>query len=400
MLTTSSANSIVIVMKSPDELAGRLTRQWESADHRERRLLSPDAWPLILPIGRPSSAFFENHTDQLRLHVQRWRTVAIGEVSWEAVSYRSGSEPVDMPLHWILRSPSEWVTATGEASVGHEYRRLECLVAGTDSRFHRLLLRQRHLLQKRPDTEVIQACRVALAIKPGIANGRPLRALGLEGADSKFFERNRGLMIQLLDVVFDGLPSELGLEPFLGALDEADHWLLVAPLEKGLLPFAQQRLRVSELINVLLPASRILIVENESCLHQLPIMANTIAILGAGLNLGWMQAEVFTGKNIAYWGDIDTWGLVMLAKARSLRPDIHVLLMQKQIFDLHQANSVREPYSAGIQPPNGLTENEKDLYCYLITLERGRLEQEFLPKQLVSDALQGWGQKSQTASPL
>ena len=89
-----------------------------------------------------------------------------------------------------------------------------------------------------------------------------------------------------------------------------------------------------ELTSVLLPASRILIVENERCLYQLPIMENTIVILGAGFNLGWIHAETLAGKSIAYWGDIDTWGLVMLAKARSLRPGIHVLLMQN-MFSIH-----------------------------------------------------------------
>lgn len=187
---------------------------------------------MILPIGKPSSTFFERHSDQLREHVRRWRAVSTGEVIWEPVSYRSGSEPVAMPLRWVLRSPSEWVAATGDSNIEQEYRRLERLVSATDPRFHRLLLRQRHLLQDRQESEVVQAARAAMALEPGCANGRPLRALGVEGIDSKFFERHRGLMIQLLDVVFDNQASEQGLEPFLGAPDENDHWLLVAPLEK------------------------------------------------------------------------------------------------------------------------------------------------------------------------
>ena len=117
----------------------------------------------------------------------------------------------------------------------------------------------------------------------GCALGRPLRALSALGVDSKFFERNRGLLIQLLDVRFEGEVSDRGLgEEFLGALSEGDHWLLVAPLGPGLLPFSQQRIRASELQSVALPGSHVLIVENERCLHQLPALADTVACWGRG----------------------------------------------------------------------------------------------------------------------
>jgi hypothetical protein len=82
-----------------------------------------------------------------------------------------------------------------------------------------------------------------------------------------------------------------------------------------------------------LPGSRVLVVENESSLYQLPQVSGTIAILGAGLNLGWLEAPGFDGKQLAYWGDLDTWGLQMLAAARRYRPQLRALLMTRDIFD-------------------------------------------------------------------
>jgi hypothetical protein len=119
-------------------------------------------------------------------------------------------------------------------------------------------------------------------------------------------DRHRTLMTQLLDVLFDGEVDNLGLEGFLGALDDTDHWLLIAPLERGLLPFRQLRIRAKELMAATLPGSRVLVVENESSLYQLPQVSDTVAILGAGLNLGWLEAPRFDGKQLAYWGDLDT----------------------------------------------------------------------------------------------
>lgn len=40
-------------MKSPQDLAQHLARQWQRADWRKRQLLDGTAWPPLLPIGQP-----------------------------------------------------------------------------------------------------------------------------------------------------------------------------------------------------------------------------------------------------------------------------------------------------------------------------------------------------------
>jgi hypothetical protein len=378
-------------MKSPAELSQRWARQWEVADNREQRLLLAEAWPVSLPIGKPTPAQFTRQTDLIREHLQRWRAVTIGRVIWETVAFRSGSEPMEVPIKWVLSNPSEWVAACGDPLIVRDYERLDRLVSAVDPLFRRALVRQRQLLQDKPEAEIIKATEVAMALTPGSAAGRPLRALSVCGIDSKFFERHRGLLIHLLDERFDGQVSELGLEAFLDAPDEGQHWLLVAPLSPELLPFSQQRVRARELAATPLPASHILIVENERCLHQLPKLPNTIAVLGSGLNLEWMNATWLKDKRIAYWGDIDTWGLVMLAAARRRQPHLEPLLMDRELFDATCSTlSVNESRPAGEQPPEGLTAPEKDFYQHLRNLEKGRIEQEFLLRERVVAALESW----------
>ncbi|MHA7683878.1 Wadjet anti-phage system protein JetD domain-containing protein [Cupriavidus sp. PET2-C1] len=378
-------------MKSPDELAAKLARHWQSADMRVARLLQADSWPLSLPIGRPSARAFADETGLVRRHVQRWREMQVGTVVWQDVAYRAGNAPVEVPQSWELRTPSEWVLATGDTAIQAEYRALGQLVQAVDPRFHPLILRQRRLAVDRPAGEVAKASEVALALTPGCAGGRPLRALTVCNIDSKFIERNRALLIQMLDVRFDGLPSELGLESFLDAADDSDHWLLLVPLAPGLLPFSQQRVRVSELGLLPESVSHILVVENERCLHQLPALADTVAILGAGLNLGWMRAEWLAQKHVAYWGDMDTWGLTMLARARQALADVTVVQMNRACFDQYAVGlAVAEPVPAGVEPPEGLTVVERDFYLYLRRQERGRIEQEFLPPDPVVAALIAW----------
>lgn len=377
-------------MKSPNDVARLLARQWQDADKRER-LLQPDAWPMRVPIGLPSATAFTHETSRVRAHVEEWRAVTIGEVATEPVRFRSGAEPVVVPTHWVLASALDWADASNDANVQAEQTELGQLLEAVPWLFHRLLVRQRSLWRTRPHQEVIQAAMLALGLEPGMAAGRPMRSVSVAGIDSKFMERHGALVTRLLDVRFEGQASKQGLARFLDAADEGEHWLLVAPLSHGLLPFARQRVRDRELMEVPLPARRILVVENDRCLHLLPPMPDTIAVLGAGLNLNWLGASWLRERDIGYWGDLDTWGLQMLAHARRLQPKVEAILMNRSVFEVHGPDfAVCEDTPALPDPPDGLNQEEQALYCYLRGLPKGRLEQEFLPADEVANALAQW----------
>ncbi|MCZ2406739.1 MAG: DUF2220 family protein [Burkholderiales bacterium] len=396
-------------MKSPQELAARLAQQWNSADWRERQLLgTAAAWPLTLSIGQPDTAVFLNDAALLRKHLQQWRAVEqqdLGSVQWQERRYRGGSDAVAVPTHWQLTRPSQYLAAIrhfkapGHAQVQADYARLGAIIAAVEHPgFQRLLVRRLVQWRETPAEAVITAARISLQLAPGCAQGRPLRTLALQGNDSKFFERHARLLTALLDARFDGACSRQGLVDFLGAMAEDDHWLLVAPLAPGLLPFARQRVRASELRATPLPAHHILLVENESSLHQLPQpLPHTIAVLGAGLNLGWLDAPWLRERHVAYWGDLDTWGLHMLATARGHLPLLRPLLMDRACFDAHAAHAVAEPAPA--PPPATLLPDEMALDAHLRTLAHGRLEQEFLPPALVARALQDWHKGGTGSTP-
>lgn len=389
-------------MKSPQELAARLAQQWNSADWRERQLLgTATAWPLTLSIGQPDTAVFLNDAATLRSHLQQWRAVeqhGLGNVQWQERRYRGSSDAVAVPTHWQLAKPSQCVAAIvhfkvpGHAQVKSDYTRLGALIAAVERPgFQRLLVRRLVQWRETPTDAVIAAARMALQLEPGCAQGKPLRALTLQGNDSKFFERHASLLTALLDERFDGEVSRQGLTGFLGALPEDDHWLLIAPLTPGLLPFARLRVRASELMSTPLPAHRILLVENERCLHQLPQpVADTIAVLGAGLNLGWLAAPWLQERSLAYWGDLDTWGLHMLAIARSHVPHLRALLMDAAIFSAHQQLAVVEPVHAPDTVCDMLQPDESTLVRHLRAHAKGRLEQEFLPADTVQRAVSAW----------
>jgi len=381
-------------VKSPQDIAARMQRQWQRKPFRLEMLTTANTWPMQYTIGMPAASDVTTSPNAIREHIACWQRVSVGEVVWRNVSYRASSEPIRVPSHWLLARPSDWVRATGTRQLISDYDLLEYLIGHAEPELRSALIINLKLLQGRSREELLAALELAARLKPGEAKGRPLRLLAGHGVDTKFFERNRQLLVRLLDSRFEGEVSEKGLHGFLDATPDGEHWLLLVPMQKGLLPFVVQQVRSQELATLkpdMIRASHILVVENRQCWHLLPELDDTIAILGAGLDLDWLGAEWLKGKDVAYWGDIDTWGLAMLARARQYLPQLAAISMDRQTFEQHAAgNSVVEPVSAGEEPPDVLDVDEQGLYRWLLTLECGRLEQEYLPVGFVHEVLKGW----------
>ncbi len=383
-------------MKLPTELAARWARQWENPDLREARLLDePGAWPASLPVGRPTAAEVGERWQTTAAGLRAWREVRHGTVRWESATYRATGAPIEVPVAWELGDAADWVAASGDRRVRSEYESLRALLGETDPLFHRVLVRERSLWKSKPLDEVLRAAQLVLLLEPGCAAGQPLRSLSRRGIDSKFFERHRGLVQRLLDLRHDGEPSRQGLETFLDAARGDEHWLLLADLGGDFagdpaLPFPRLRLRSADLA-ARLEARALLVVENERCLHLIPNeLPGVIAVLGTGDNLSWLASPRLRETRIAYWGDLDTWGLTLLARARRHAPHLVPLLMTREIFDAHADAAVTEATPASEEPPAGLTEKETAFYRHLRSLACGRLEQEFLASQIVHEAVRRW----------
>ncbi len=378
-------------MKSPTELRLKLRRQWEAASNREARLLGGEnAWPVIVSLGRPAPKTMVSQLDAVRRHVEQWRGVGVGEVVWEAVRYRATASAVELPVQWKIHHPTQWIDACADRLMRDEFEAMTVFADRTDPLFHPLLIRQRSLWRGKAIEETVQAARLAMELEPGCAEEKPLRTLSVEGIDTKFFERNARLVTALLDARYDGEVSRIGLETFLGAITEGDHWLLVMDLDGTLLPFRIQRVRSAELRDTALPGDRLMIIENESCQHQIPNLPSTIAVLGTGFDLGWTEGHWLQKKQVGYWGDIDTWGLQFLAKARSALPHLDALLMSLAVYEQHADSAVAEPVIAGTKLPIGLNDSEQVLYKQLLEEQRGRLEQEFLGEKFIRERLTTW----------
>ena len=394
-------------MKSPQTLRQQLLKQWENPATRRRRLLGePEVeaelgapqTPFALSIGQPTAATIQDNLFAVKQHLEAWRKVSEGKVIWEERSYRALGTTLSIPAKWEMHSLKDWAQATRSTTCIAEAQKLHDLLQQTPEPFHRLWVSKKSLWVKHSLDELLQVVRVAEQMHPNACQGLPLRTYSVEGIDTKFFERFRTLVIELLDIRFSGIVSQLGLETFVGAPAASTHWLLVADLDGSLLPYPQMRVRAEDLNPPLAQhaaatsINNVLLVENEQCLHLLPPLDNTLAILGAGLDLSWLKDSWLQNTNVGYWGDLDTWGLQMLSSARQHLPQLTPLMMTAEVFESYPTKQVEEPTPATLENAPHLTEAETTLFQKLLNAKTGRLEQEFLSPAYVAKNLRSWAE--------
>lgn len=221
-----------------------------------------------------------------------------------------------------------------------------------------------------------------------------LRHIDVPGVDTKFLESNRRLLTALLDEV---LPAErvnqarprtdlvgryhLAAKPTLVRLRRLDGGPLVPAWSAPGAAAAPSELalRTGDLAATDIPASTVLVVENETTYLALPALGDTIAIFGGGYaaaRLGLIRW--LAGRDVVYWGDLDTHGFAILDGLRGVLPHVRSVLMDRATLELHEAHWGTDgtPYSGSL---DRLDAAERALFVDLVEGrygERVRLEQE------------------------
>jgi len=235
-------------------------------------------------------------------------------------------------------------------------------------------------------------------------NPRPniyLRQVDVPGVHSKFIEIHRAVLGELFDLV---IPSEAidatvsGASGFCRRYGFRDkpgriRFRILDPMLAVFRVQADHDITVSrELFDKLdLRAAKVFITENEVNFLAFPPVPDGIVIFGAGYGFESLAtAEWLQGKDIHYWGDIDTHGFAILNQLRYYFPKAASFLMDRETLLAHRTHWAVEP-----QPQTGdlkqLTAAESDLYNELRQNcwgDRIRLEQEKIGFNCLIEALE------------
>lgn len=218
--------------------------------------------------------------------------------------------------------------------------------------------------------------------QPGIY----VRQLGITRVDTKFIERHKKLLSELLDLVLPedaidwGATGVKKFEQRYGFLSKPTQvrFRILDP-QHYISGLSDLQIPVDHFSSLTLNVDKVFITENEINGLAFPGVKGAIIIFGLGFGLDRLaKIEWLKSKTLYYWGDIDTHGYVMLDQIRSYFPSVSSFLMDKETLMTHRSQWGKEE-----QPSNRelshLRDKEQEVYNLLMNdalTERLRLEQE------------------------
>ncbi len=225
-------------------------------------------------------------------------------------------------------------------------------------------------------------------------SGRYLREISAPGVDTKYAERHRAVLAELLGVPgsASGFLAGLGLRAKPHLVRLRPHASLGLPS-----PLTELAVRHDELPALAVPARRALIVENEITYLSVPAPPDGLVLWGKGFDvdragsLPWLR-----DAEVVYWGDLDTHGFAILDRLRAWLPQTRSVLMDMPTLLAHQDRWGREerPTSARL---TRLDAGEADVYAALVEdrlAPHVRLEQERIDWSWATPRLSAAGPRS------
>ena len=214
------------------------------------------------------------------------------------------------------------------------------------------------------------------------ASGLYVRQLPLEGVDTKWLEMRRGLFVDLLGLLRGG-EVETDFYAACG-LARTPHRVRMRALYPALRAqvggLRDIEAPVEELASIELTPQVLLMVENQETGVALPDMNGVVAFMRLGGAVSMLRAIAWLkGCPAVYWGDIDTHGLAILARARHVFPSARSVMMDVATLERYAELTIQEPARHADAELAELTAAEREVFDGLRSGRWGvktRLEQE------------------------
>ena len=388
---------------SVDDLVATLRKRW-SAGRYLCEYAEGLAWtPIELPVKSPSADELLHRFDDVVLWAERFqresRTRA-GAARF-AVEYRTiggkslGSNSV--PARIRIESFAQLCALLGTMP---EVRSLDEIIDQTKHAVPGLVPWVRARPRKAIDNEAVWSGLLAVVawIMGASTEELYLRQIDVEGVDTKFVDLHKKVLDELLtEVLPEGrIDAQYPAGEFARRyrfLAKPDYTRFRVLGSEPALPEActEYTLRTEELASLELTSRFLFVVENEITYLAFPRVPDALVVFGSGFGLASLRPLPWlVGKEIVYWGDIDTHGFDILNRLRSRFDSVRSILMDEATLLAHRSQSVTEP-SPTDRPLANLTEAESALYGDLVEDRFGaaiRLEQERVRPSLLERELQ------------
>ncbi len=353
-------------------------------------------WPLSLSLERPNEQAALQAPGEVRAWSLAWAEWAPSSaevtISTETVKW-SKLGPQTLPSRISFASPAAVAQSIGEASSWERAtsRRAELIshwpaIAGSGLGTHF------EMLATWQDDDFLRLVSLLKWFDTNPRSGLYLRQIPVRGIDTKWIDlQRRGVVSDMLRRLRGQAPISEEDTPS-SALDFYDRCGLLRPpsMFRVLLLSPELRRAMGNLRDFQAPLEQIrsldltprraLVVENLETAYCLPDLPGTVAFVGLGnavslaSTMPWMN-----GVPVVYWGDIDTHGFTILARARKVFSSVTSALMDEPTLKAFLDRSIPEPVQSFSADLAHLSEKEAAVYQGLLDGTWGkslRLEQE------------------------
>lgn len=376
-------------MKFPDDVQKELKRRFKNK-HREWLNTSCDpeqpedsAWPLEVTLGIPTENQALKQVEDVHAWVSAWQSWrGVGSLSWSERRWRKlGTQRV--PEKLVLANATEVAKWIGEADRWDRSQLRYKELIGRWPLLTNKLARYFDIFADYSDVDYRRLVDMVAWIKKNPTSSLYPRQLPVSGLDSKWLEKRKGLLADLVDAARGESSSDRDFFQRCG-IKAPPQLVRLRILDNGL------RQRVGglgdisapweQLADLDLPIDNAFIVENLQTGLAFDDLPGSVVIMQLGYGVDVLSRLPWVAKaHCVYWGDLDTHGFAILNRARSHLPELTSVLMDETTLRLHQDLWVEEKDQHAAETLPLLTESEQAVYQAIKRNAWGqnvRLEQE------------------------
>jgi hypothetical protein len=378
----------------PVDVRTAIRRKWDAGALLARYAAGQDWEPLSIAIRGPSAREIGERLAEVRRWAAEWAEAASGpvRVEYKQVGGRHFGVNSVPGRAWLDGYDDAWALLRVQPDV----RRLSELIE--TARGTRLI----PWLTGHP----MRALRLAAAwdrlvatvrwIERQQAPGMYLRQVDVPGVDTKFIERHKGVLAELLDAQLDPSRVNAAAPDFAGRygfLRRPGYVRFRVP--GGFRGFSELSARTEEFTAAPDGITRAYVIENEITYLAFPVHTAAMVIFGGGYAVPVLEPLAWLADlDVVYWGDIDTHGFAILNRLRHHLPRARSMLMDRDTLLGHRDHWATEPSPTAVALDR-LAAAESALYADLTSNTYGRsvrLEQERVSFSAVEKAVAAVGQ--------
>lgn len=367
---------------TPEDIRTKVNRLWERGDILRESLHPEGLFPLTIPLKGPTSAQISAQLGDVITWADTLRRGRGYTLQEKETNYRLVGRNL-LPTHACIHSLEDAVALLGRKKDLALFRENAQALLSHWPQLEGWMLQYPKVLVDGIGTQCSQYIAVLQWFLNHPQPNLYLRQLDIPGVDTKFIEHHQKHVEKLL---LELLPSEqvnleeegfegkflLKTKPITVRLRILDHQLYQGT-------FSDLTVPLEELARWAPPFKRIFITENLVNFLAFPPVPNSIILFGSGKNIArFGQIPWLAGKDIYYWGDIDTHGFHILGRLRGRLPQTQSILMDEATLLAHKPLWVDEE-SQHMGTFSNLTPEEQNLATALqknILGQRVRMEQE------------------------